>query len=162
MKIKVFTTGGTMDKIYAETKGTYDFSFGEPAFKEISEEKVKLNFEYEIESLFKKDSLDMTDEDRQLIKKACEKTAANKILITHGTDTMIDTAKVLSEIPNKLIVLTGASQPYRFRESDSEFNIGMAIGALNLLEKGVYIVMNGIIHEWDKVKKVDSGFFIKK
>lgn len=162
MKIKIFAVGGTMDKVYAETKGTYNFSFGEPAFTEISEEKVKLNFEYDIESLLQKDSLDMDDKDRQIIKKACEKTDANKILITHGTDTMVDTARVLSKIPNKLIVLTGASQPYRFRGSDSEFNIGVAIGALNLLDKGVYIAMNGVVHEWDKIKKIDSGLFVGK
>ena len=162
MKIKVFTAGGTIDKIYSEEKGTINFSFGEPAITEIGEEKVKLNFEYDIERLLAKDSLEMTDEDRQLIKKACERAVANKILITHGTDTMIETAKILSEIPGKIIVLTGASQPYRFRESDAEFNIGVAVGALNILDKGVYIAINGRVYEWDKCQKIDSGRFIEK
>jgi len=162
MKIKVFTAGGTIDKIYSEEKGTYNFSFGKPAIREIVEEKVKLNFEYDIERLLARDSLEMTVEDRQLIKKACEEAIANKILITHGTDTMIETAKVLSEIPDKVIILTGASQPYKFRESDAEFNIGVAVGALNVLDKGVYIVMNGRVYEWDKCQKIDSGHFVEK
>src|SRR3989344_7668095 len=131
MKVKVFTAGGTIDKIYSEEKGTLNFSFGKQAVKELSESKVKLNFEYDVERLLAKDSLEMTDEDRQLIKKACAGTIADKILITHGTDTMINTASVLSTIRGKTIILTGASQPYRFRESDAEFNIGLAIGALN-------------------------------
>ena len=162
MKIKVFTAGGTIDKIYSEEKGTLNFSFGKQAIRELSESKVKLNFEYDVERLLAKDSLDMNDEDRQLIKKACEGTIADKILITHGTDTMINTAKVLSNIPNKIIIITGASQPYKFRESDAEFNIGVAIGALNILEQGVYISMNGRVYEWDKCEKRSDGWFVDK
>jgi L-asparaginase len=162
MKIKIFTAGGTIDKVYSEEKGTLNFSFGKQAIVEIGESKVKLNFDYDIERLLAKDSLEMTEDDRQLIKKACAGTIANKILITHGTDTMIDTAKVLSEISDKAIVLTGASQPYRFRESDAEFNIGVAIGVLNVLDKGVYIAMNGRVYEWDKCQKLNSGLFTEK
>ena len=162
MKIKVFTVGGTIDKVYAEEKGTLNFSFGKQAIKEISEEKVKLNFEYDVERLLAKDSLEMNEEDRQLIKKACAGTIADKILITHGTDTMIETARLLSDIPDKVIVLTGASQPYKFRESDAEFNIGVAVGALNVLDSGVYIAMNGRVYEWDKCQKVDEGLFVEK
>lgn len=162
MKIKIFTAGGTIDKIYSEGKGTLNFSFGEAAIREITKSKVKVNFDYTIEPLLAKDSLEMTQKDRQSIKKACEKTKTNKILITHGTDTMVETAKVLSKIPNKTIVLTGASQPYRFRESDAEFNIGVAIGAINVLDRGVYIAMNGRVYKWDKCQKVDSGHFVEK
>lgn len=162
MKIKVFTAGGTIDKMYSEEKGTLNFSFGKQAVKELSENKVKLNFEYDIERLLAKDSLEMTDEDRRLIKRACEGTIADKILITHGTDTMINTAEVLSTIPNKTIVLTGASQPYKFRESDAEFNVGVAIGALNVLQKGVYICMNGRVYEWDKCEKRSDGWFVDR
>lgn len=162
MKIKVFTAGGTIDKVYSEEKGTLNFSFGKPAVKEIIEEKIRLNVEYEIEPLLAKDSLEMTDEDRELIKKACSGAIADKILITHGTDTMIDTARVLSSIPNKVMVLTGASQPYRFRESDAEFNIGVAIGALNILSQGVYIAMNGRVYAWDKCEKLSDGRFVEK
>ena len=162
MKIKVFTAGGTIDKIYSEEKGTLNFSFGKQAIRVIGEEKVKMNFEYDIERLVAKDSLEMTEEDRELIKRACEGAIADKILITHGTDTMIDTAQVLSGIKNKAIVLTGASQPYRFRESDAEFNIGVAIGALNVLSHGIYIAMSGRIYEWDKCQKLDNGRFAEK
>jgi len=162
MKIKVFTAGGTIDKMYSEVKGTLNFSFGKQAIKELGEEKVKLNFDYDVERLLAKDSLEMTDEDRELIKKACEGAVADKILITHGTDTVIETARVLSAIPDKAIVLTGASQPYRFRESDAEFNIGVAIGALNILKNGVYVAMNGRVYEWDKCVKSPDGRFVEK
>lgn len=163
MKIKVFTAGGTIDKIYAETKGTLNFTFGKPAVAEIGrKDRFRLNFNYNIERLLAKDSLDMNEEDRQLIKKACQKTTADKILITHGTDTMIDTARILSDIKNKVIVLTGASQPWRFRESDAEFNIGVAIGALNALDEGVYIAMNGRVYKWDECEKLEDGRFVEK
>lgn len=163
MKIKVLTAGGTIDKIYSESKGTLNFSFsGKQAFKELGENKIKLNFEYDIESVLAKDSLEMDEKDRQLIKKACESATENQILVTHGTDTIIDTAKVLSTIPNKVIVLTGASQPYKFRESDAEFNIGVAIGALNVLQGGVHVVMNGRVYKWDKCEKRSDGWFVDK
>ena len=148
--------------MYSEEKGTLNFSFGKQAVKELSENKVRLNFEYDIERLLAKDSLEMTDEDRQLIRKACEGAVADKILITHGTDTMINTAEVLSTIPNKTIVLTGASQPYKFRESDAEFNVGVAIGALNTLDNGVHICMNGRVYQWDKCEKRSDGWFVDK
>ncbi len=162
MKIKVFTAGGTIDKMYSEQKGTLNFSFGKQAVRELGEEKVRFNFDYDVERLLAKDSLEMTDEDRELIKKACQGAVSDKILITHGTDTMIDTASVLSDIKNKAIILTGASQPYKFRESDAEFNIGVAIGALNILKEGVFIAMNGRIYEWDKCQKSPDGRFIEK
>lgn len=162
MKIKVFTAGGTIDKIYSEEKGTLNFSFGKQAITEMGEKKLNLNLEYNIERLLAKDSLEMNDEDRELVKRACQGAVANKILITHGTDTMIDTARVLSDIQDKAIVLTGASQPYRFRESDAEFNIGVAFGALNVLDKGVFIAMNGRVYPWDKCEKTANGHFLDK
>jgi len=162
MKIKVFTAGGTIDKMYSEEKGTLNFSFGKQAVKELSENKVKLNFKYDIERLLAKDSLEMTDDDRELIKRACEGTIADKILITHGTDTMIDTARVLNSVQNKTIVLTGASQPYKFKESDAEFNVGVAIGALNVLNSGVFVCMNGRVYPWDQCEKRSDGWFVDK
>ncbi|MDP3793070.1 MAG: asparaginase domain-containing protein [bacterium] len=162
MKIKVFTAGGTIDKIYSEERGTLNFSFGKQAISEISESTIKLNLECNIERLLAKDSLEMDEIDRELIKRACLGSVTNKILITHGTDTMIDTARVLSDIPDKVIVLTGASQPYRFRESDAEFNIGVAFGALNVLDKGVYVAMNGRVYPWDKCEKTADGRFVEK
>ena len=162
MKIKVFTAGGTIDKIYSEERGTLNFSFGKQAIREISESTIKLNLEFNIERLLAKDSLEMDEQDREFIKRACQGAVANKILITHGTDTMIETARVLNDITDKVIILTGASQPYRFRESDAEFNIGVAFGALNVLDRGVYIAMNGRIYPWDKCEKTADGYFLEK
>lgn len=163
MKIKVFTCGGTIDKSYSDRKGTLNFSFSDTqAISELFSNKIKLNLKYNVERLLAKDSLEMNNTDRQLIKKACEKTSVKNILITHGSDTMVDTAKVLSVIKNKAIVLTGASQPYKFRESDAEFNIGVAIGALNLLENGIYIAMNGRVYPWNKCEKLLNGMFVDK
>ena len=162
MKIKVFTAGGTIDKIYSEERGTLNFSFGKQAIREISESTSKLNLEFNIERLLAKDSLEMDEQDREFIKRACQGAVANKILITHGTDTMIETARVLNDITDKVIILTGASQPYRFRESDAEFNIGVAFGALNVLDRGVYIAMNGRIYPWDKCEKTADGYFLEK
>lgn len=162
MKIKVFTAGGTIDKIYSEERGTLNFSFGKQAITEMGENKLKLNVEYNIERLLAKDSLEMNDLDRELIKRACRGAIADKIIITHGTDTMIETARVLSDIKDKAIILTGASQPYRFRESDADFNIGVAFGALNVLDKGIYIAMNGRVYPWDKCEKTPDGRFLDK
>ena len=161
MRISIFTTGGTIDKTYATDKGTVNFSFGSLAIKELLDKKIKAGFNFNIESLLSKDSTEMTEEDRSLIKSACEKTEDSKILITHGTDTMIDTAKVLSSIENKIIVLTGSSLPYVFKDSDADFNIGVAIGALNILENGVYVAMNGRVFPWNKCQKTQDGKFIE-
>jgi len=161
MRIKVFTTGGSIDKVYSEGKGVLNFSFGIPAIMEIGKGKIHLNLYYDIEKLIEKDSLHISIAERNLIKQACEKTPFDKILITHGTDTMISTAASLCTIRGKAIVLTGASQPYRFRESDAEFNIGVAIGALNVIDDGVFIAMNGRVYEWNKCKKLDDGRFIE-
>ena len=161
MKIKIFTTGGTIDKTYATDKGTVNFSFGNPAIKELLDKKLKIGFTFDIKNLLSKDSTEMTEEDRLLVKKACEKSDSSKILITHGTDTMIDTAKVLASIKNKVIILTGSSLPYVFKDSDADFNIGVAIGGLNILENGVYISMNGRIFPWNKCQKTQEGRFIE-
>jgi len=128
----------------------------------MGENKLKLNIDYDIERILAKDSLEMTEDDRLLIKRACQGALAKKILITHGTDTMIETARILSDIPDKAIVLTGASQPYKFRESDAEFNIGVAFGALNILDRGVFIAMNGRVYPWDKCEKTADGRFLEK
>lgn len=93
----------------------------------------------------KKDSLDITDEDRQRIKEACENTDNDKIIITHGTDTLEQTAKVLSDIKNKTIILTGSKRPQTFTDSDADFNIGVAVGAVGCLQNGVYIAMSGVV-----------------
>ena len=139
--IKIFTTGGTIDKVMY----SYDhlnYVIGEPQITQILSE-VNLGVDCKIESLIKKDSLEITDSDRALIKKRVVEDPSRWIIITHGTDTMPETAKALSNIPDKTIVLTGAMLPAKFVDSDAKFNIGAAILAVQLLNAGVHIVING-------------------
>jgi L-asparaginase len=150
MNIKIITTGGTIDKIYFDQKN--DFQVGEPSIAEILKE-ANVTFSYEILSVLRKDSLDMTDDDRLLICSKVKSSPQNRILITHGTDTMIDTAKSLQGIASKVIVLTGAMQPAKFRFTDAVFNIGCAVTAVQILPKGVYIVMNGQIFDPENIQK---------
>ena len=150
MKIKIYTVGGTIDKVYFDRKSTYEV--GEPKIGEILKE-ANVNLEYEISSILHKDSLDMTDEDRQLIFDEIASDEHRHIVLTHETDTMIQTAKKLKTIPDKVIVLTGAMAPARLKYSDAEFNIGCAVAAVQVLTPGVYIAMNGRIFDPDRIKK---------
>lgn len=143
----IVTTGGTIDKIYFDDKS--DYQIGEPQIGRMLDE-LDVGFRFTVIPLIRKDSLHITDEDRELLRSAIAAQEAARILVTHGTDTMIDTAKVLADIPGKTIVLTGALSPARFRGSDAEFNIGCAVGAVQCLPPGVYIAMNGRI--WDPLK----------
>ena len=150
MKIKIFTVGGTIDKVYFDRKSTYEV--GEPKIGEILQE-ANVNFTYEIAPLLHKDSLDMTDEDRRLISERVASDEHQRIVLTHGTDTMIQTAKQLKTIPDKVMVLTGAMEPARFKYSDAAFNIGCAVAAVQILGPGVYITMNGRIFDPDRIRK---------
>jgi L-asparaginase len=150
MKIKFFTTGGTIDKVYFDAKSEYQV--GEPQVLEILKDS-NVAFEYEVESILQKDSLEMTEEDRRAIREIIEKEPCERIVITHGTDTMVDTAKALLSIQNKTIVFTGAMEPARSRYTDATFNVGCAIGAVQTLSHGVYIAMNGRVYTADRVRK---------
>ena len=150
MKIKIYTTGGTIDKVYFDQKS--DYQVGDPQANGVLE-RANVALDYEVESIFRKDSLDLTDEDRELIRQKVESTPLVRIVITHGTDTMIDTAKVLKNISGKTIVMTGSMYPAQFRDSDAVFNIGCAVTAAQILVPGVYIVMNGRIFEPTNVRK---------
>jgi L-asparaginase len=150
MKIKIYTTGGTIDKVYFDQKSKYEV--GEPTIKQILRE-AQVNFEYECESLFKKDSLDMTDDDRKLLFDKISADGHKYVIVIHGTDTMIETAKKLIGIPNKVIVLTGAIEPARSKISDAPFNIGSAVTAVQVLPPGVYIAFNGRIYHPSKIRK---------
>jgi len=150
MKIKFFAVGGTIDKVYFDQKSTY--KVGEPGVYEILNE-ANVTFEYECESIMHKDSLDMTKKDRQLVYNRIKGDENRYIIVTHGTDTMVETAKVLRKIKDKVIVLTGSMQPARFKASDAEFNIGTAVAAVQVMPDGVYIAMNGRIFEPEKVVK---------
>jgi len=150
MKVKIFTTGGTIDKVYFDQKS--DYQVGDPQATGVLE-RANVVLDYEVESILRKDSLDLTDEDRELIRKKVESTSLERVVITHGTDTMIDTAKVLNTISSKTIVMTGSMYPAQFRDSDAVFNIGCAVTAVQILDPGVYIAMNGRIFEPNQVQK---------
>jgi L-asparaginase len=149
-RIKILTTGGTIDKVYFDAKSTYEV--GEPQIGEVLE-RSDVVFDYEIETLCHKDSLELTDEDRRLIHAAICNDDHRTFVVTHGTDTMARTAHMLQDIPDKVIVLTGASQPARFYNSNAIFNIGCAVAAAQLLPSGVYIAMNGRVFDAGRVRK---------
>ena len=150
MNIKFFTTGGTIDKVYFDSKS--EFAVGSPQVEEVLRE-ANASFDYEVESILRKDSLDMTEADRQLIRDKVAADRCSLVVVTHGTDTMVDTARALLGISGKTIVLTGSMQPARFRATDAVFNIGSAIGAVQSLPAGVYIVMNGWVFYPLKTRK---------
>jgi L-asparaginase len=149
-KIKFFTTGGTIDKVYFDDNSK--FQVGDPAIHEILS-RAKVNFEYEIETLMRKDSLDLSDLDRELIFNAVSSDHCKRIVITHGTDTMIDTAKKLTGVKQKVIVMTGALEPAKFTSSSAMFNVGCAVAAVAVLGPGIYIAMNGEIFHPNQVTK---------
>ncbi|MEL6133029.1 MAG: asparaginase domain-containing protein [Bacteroidota bacterium] len=151
MKIRVFVTGGTFDKTYDYIRGTLYFEDTQlPEMLRLGRNTVDVN----IRTLMMVDSLEMTNEDRDLIVHNCKTTDEDRILITHGTDTMVKTAETLAQrVPNKTIVITGAMIPYRFGSSDGFFNLGSALAFAQVLPHGVYIVMNGRYFNWDNVQK---------
>lgn len=148
--ITILTTGGTIDKVYFDAKSEYEV--GPPNIERLLGELI-LNLSYKIISLFRKDSLDITPEDRRTIRSAVKEAKSRRIVITHGTDTMAETARSLLDIHDKTIVLTGALEPALFKTSDAIFNVGCALGAVQSLEPGVYIAMNGAIFNGDNVRK---------
>jgi L-asparaginase len=150
MKIKFFTTGGTIDKVYFDARS--EFEVGSPQVREVIDE-ANVTFEYDIESILRKDSLDMTDADRELIRQRILADPCPLIVVTHGTDTMVETARALGNISNKTVVLTGSMQPARFRSTDAVFNIGCAIGVVQSRPHGVYIAMNGRVFRPDQARK---------
>lgn len=148
--IRVFTTGGTIDKMYFDEKS--DYEIGEPQVGGLLRE-AEVQVPFSVEALMRKDSLEITDEDRSIIRERVEAATETRILITHGTDTMSVTAEALAGIPGKTIILTGALHPARFRHSDAEFNVGMAVAAVQTCPPGVWIVMNGRVFDGLKVRK---------
>ena len=148
--VQIFSCGGTIDKIYFDAKSEYEV--GEPQIETVFRD-ANVGFTYSIESLLRKDSLDMDDADRQLIRDKVLACNSQLVLITHGTDTMPETARFLQGIPGKVIVLTGSMTPARFQKSDAEFNVGCAVGALFSCSPGVYIAMNGCVFPADRVRK---------
>ena len=150
LKIKIFSVGGTIDKIYFDDKS--DYQVGEPQISQILH-AMHVAFDFEVIALMRKDSLHIGEKERRLIHATVETSDASHILITHGTDSMVETAAVLDDVEDKTIVLTGALNPARFRDSDAIFNIGCAVGAAQSLPPGVYIAMNGKVWDPAKVRK---------
>ena len=149
-KLLILTTGGTIDKMYFDDMS--DYQIGDPQIGQILHD-MQVGFTFEVNALMRKDSLHVTDEDRLVIHDAISASDETHVLITHGTDSMVRTALMLADIPGKTMVLTGALNPARFRDSDAIFNIGCAVGALQALPNGAWIAMNGCIWDPKKVRK---------
>ena len=146
----IVTTGGTIDKIYFDDKST--FQIGAPQIGEILE-ALGVAFTFDVVPVLRKDSLHIDEHDRRAIREAIERQPHRHVLVTHGTDTMVETAHALAGIGDKVIVLTGALNPALFKGSDAVFNIGCAVGAVQTLPAGVYIAMNGRIWDPSRVRK---------
>jgi len=157
MKIVFITTGGTIDKIYFDRKNR--FEVGDSQLGEVLRE-ANITLDYEIIPLLQKDSLDLHEADRRLLLETVRTSSHRHFVVTHGTDTMIETGKALLQARGKTIVLTGAMQPARFRFTDAVFNIGTAVAAVQILDQGVYLAMNGrIFHPQNAWKNVDMNRF---
>lgn len=158
MAIRIFITGGTFDKEYNELNG--QLYFKDTHLNELLE-KGRCRIPVEIRTLMMVDSLEMTEGDRELIAHQCNQCEETQIVVTHGTDTMSETAKVLAEkVKDKTIVLTGAMIPIKFGSSDGLFNLGSAMAFAQSLPPGVYVAMNGRYFNWDNVRKnKETGIF---
>ncbi|MFT4605476.1 MAG: L-asparaginase [Rhodothermales bacterium] len=148
--VAIISTGGTIDKIYFDASS--DYQVGEPQIAEILR-MVGSQVEFTVDTLFRKDSLEITDQDRLEIRRRVEASSSGRVVITHGTDTMVETGKALASVKGKTIVLVGSLKPARFKNSDAEFNIGFALAAVQTLPEGVWITMNGRVFAYDAVQK---------
>lgn len=151
MSVRVLVTGGTFDKEYDELRGT--LSFGRTHVPEMLK-LGRCRLRAKVATLMMKDSLFMTAADRRRILAACRRAPETRLVVTHGTDTMAETAAVLGRgLAGKTVVLTGAMRPYRFGSSDGLFNLGSALSFAQTLPPGVYVAMNGVVFPWDDVRK---------
>ena len=150
MFIRFVTTGGTIDKVYFDALS--EFEIGDSPIAAILAEGL-VKFDYDVVPMFRKDSLEVTDEDRRQLKNYIAADDGKLYVVSHGTDTMVETANVLAGIPDKTIVLTGALSPARFKTTDAVFNVGMAVAAVQTSPPGVYIAMSGQIFAAGQVRK---------
>ncbi len=151
MVIRVFVTGGTFDKEYDEIRGR--LSFCDTHLPEMLE-RGRCGLTLELRTLMMVDSLEMTEADREMIAENCLRVAETRIVITHGTDTLVETARVLADkVTDRTVVLTGAMIPYAFGSSDGLFNLGSALSFAQVLPPGIYVAMNGRWFPWNRVKK---------
>ena len=151
MTIMFIQTGGTIDKKYpaTDTNHGYFFEIGEPSFLPILE-RADPDFSYKVMTVLRKDSLDITDKDRDQLYEAIDDLKEDRIVVTHGTDTIYQTAEKLSTIKGKTIIVTGSRLPEKFYNSDAEFNVGMAVAGAQILPHGVYIALYGLVTPWDE------------
>ncbi len=150
MFIRFISTGGTIDKVYFDALS--QFEVGDSQLEYILSEGL-VAFDYDVVPLFRKDSLELTDADRQALRAFIEENDATRFVITHGTDTMVETAAAIAGIAGKAVVLTGSLSPARFKGTDAIFNVGLAAAAAQLVEPGVYIAMNGQVFAANQVRK---------
>lgn len=150
MHIRFVTTGGTIDKIYFDALSQYEV--GESSLESILHEGL-VQFDFDVVPVFKKDSLEIDDEDRAKLRDFIANDDGSLYVVTHGTDTMPQTAEALQGLEGKTIVLTGALTPARFRTTDAVFNVGMAVAAVQVATPGVYIAMSGQVFEAGAVRK---------
>lgn len=148
--IRIFTTGGTIDKVYFDALS--EFEIGASPVAELLREAHFMP-PFAVTPLMRKDSLDLTDADREAIRAAVAGAAEERVLVTHGTDTMAETGRLLKSVPGKTIVLTGAMLPASQRSSDAFFNVGFAMAALQTLPHGAYLAMSGQIFDPARVQK---------
>jgi L-asparaginase len=158
--IAVITTGGTIDKTYFDALSQYQV--GESVVRRLLE-IGRVAYPFDIIELFRKDSLDLTPADRETVRAKVAELTTRRVVITHGTDTMTETARVLASIPGKTIVFTGSLSPARFSESDATFNLGMAFATVQTAPPGVYIAMSGQVFRADQVRKDrEAGRFVPR
>lgn len=156
--IVIVTTGGTIDKAYFDALSTYQVA--EPMVSHLLK-VARVDCPWRVVELLRKDSLELTDADRELLRETVASLDTSRVVVTHGTDTMTQSAGVLASVKDKTIVMTGSLAPARFSESDATFNLGMAVAAVQVLPPGVYIAMNGQIFRGDAVRKDrEQGRFV--
>lgn len=148
--VLVVTTGGTIDKVYFDARSNYEV--GESVVGDLLRQ-ARVCLPFEMLALLRKDSLDITDADRAMVRECIAARSERRVVITHGTDTMTETAAALGGLGDRTVVLTGSLAPARFAQTDAAFNVGMAIAAVQMLPAGVYIVMNGQLFEAGRVRK---------
>jgi len=148
--ILVVTTGGTIDKVYFDARSNYEV--GESVVGDLLRQ-ARVRVPFEMLSLLRKDSLEITDDERAMIRDRIEARPERRVVVTHGTDTMVQTARALAGLDRRTIVLTGSLAPARFAQTDAVFNVGMAFAAVQTLAAGVYIVMNGQVFAAQRVRK---------
>ncbi|MAD34675.1 MAG: asparaginase [Planctomycetes bacterium] len=153
MRITFVQTGGTIDKDYPRSRGGYAFEIGEPAAGRLME-RWQATIDFCSQTACRKDSTEITDEDRAALAALIADDPNDHVVVTHGTDTLLETAAFLADrVGGKRVVLTGAMRPERFSDSDAPLNLGCAVGALQLADPGVYVAMHGVVGRYDQVRR---------